>query len=65
MRITLAAIIVAAASGFFNTSSASAALTNGVARVGAVMNQTNQVTQVAGGCGAGRHRGPRGGCIRN
>jgi hypothetical protein len=64
MRTTLAAIIVAAASCLFNASSASAALTNGAAVV-RVTHQLNQVTQVAGGCGAGRHRGPRGGCIRN
>jgi hypothetical protein len=27
--------------------------------------KSHQVTQIAGGCGAGRHRGPRGACIRN
>jgi hypothetical protein len=26
--------------------------------------KSDQVTQVAGGCGAGRHRGPGGRCIR-
>jgi hypothetical protein len=25
----------------------------------------SMVTTVAGGCGPGRHRGPRGGCLRN
>jgi hypothetical protein len=65
MPTVLAAIIITAGCGFLGASSASAMPTNGVATVGVIIHQTNQVTQVAGGCGAGRHRGPRGGCIRD
>jgi hypothetical protein len=31
----------------------------------APLSQPSEVTQVAGGCGSGWHRGPHGGCLRN
>lgn len=32
---------------------------------GAATTQPTDIIQVAGGCGAGWHRGPYGGCLRN
>ena len=64
MRAILAAVIVAVGMGALGASSALASPANGAAIVKAA-DQTSQVVAVAGGCGRGWHRGPRGGCRRN
>jgi hypothetical protein len=64
MRVILAAVIVAVGLGTLGASSALASPANGAAIVKAA-DETSQVVAVAGGCGRGWHRGPRGGCRRN
>jgi hypothetical protein len=64
MRAILAAVIVVVGMGALGASSALAGPANGAAIVKAA-NDTSQVVTMAGGCGRGWHRGPRGGCRRN
>ena len=64
MRAIFVAVIVAMGLGVLGAASAGAVVINGAAILQA-SDQTSQVIAVAGGCGRGWHRGPRGGCRRN
>jgi len=64
MRAILVAMIIAAGVAMLGSGGASAVPANGAAILQA-SDQTGQVIAVAGGCGRGWHRGPRGGCRRN
>jgi len=57
-------MIIAAGVAMLGSGGASAVPANGAAILQA-SDQTGQVIAVAGGCGRGWHRGPRGGCRRN
>ena len=64
MRALLAAAIVAVGMGVLGVSNALASAANGAA-IAKAADETSQVVGVAGGCGRGWHRGPRGRCWRN
>lgn len=64
MRAILAAAIVAVGVDTLGASNALASPANGAAIVKAA-DETSQVVAVAGRCGRGWHRGPRGRCRRN
>ncbi len=64
MRYLVLAIVMAAGVSLIGIAGASAAPANGQA-IGQAADHSSSITQVMGGCGAGWHRGPRGGCRRN
>lgn len=64
MRILSVSLFLAGAIALLGMSAASAAAANNAA-IAKASSQANLVISVAGGCGRGWHRGPRGRCIRN
>jgi hypothetical protein len=64
MRYALLAIVVAAGMSLLGTMGASAAPANGQA-ISQLADHSSNITDVAGGCGRGWHRGPHGHCRRN
>ena len=64
MRHLVLGLIVAAGLSVVGSFDASAAPANGQA-IAQAADQASSVTDVAGGCGRGWHRGPHGGCRRN
>jgi hypothetical protein len=64
MRHLVLGLIVAAGVSVVGSFGASAAPANGHA-IAQAADQASSVTDVAGGCGRGWHRGPHGGCRRN
>jgi hypothetical protein len=54
-------LVVAAGVALFAVGSASAVPANGRA-ISKAVDEVKAMTPVAGGCGVGWHRGPRGGC---
>jgi hypothetical protein len=64
MRHIMVAIALALGVSFIGMAGASATPANGNAMLQSA-DQSSVVTQVAGGCGRGWHRGPHGHCRRN
>ena len=64
MRHLVLGLIVAAGVSVVGSVGASAVPADGQA-IAQAADQANSVTDVAGGCGRGWHRGPHGGCRRN
>jgi hypothetical protein len=64
MRYGLLAIVMAAGLSLLGVTSGSAAPANGQA-ISQQADQSSLVTDVAGGCGRGWHRGPHGHCRRD
>lgn len=64
MRYLVIATVMAAGVSLLAAAGASAAPANGPA-IAQQADHSSVITDVAGGCGRGWHRGPRGGCRRN
>ena len=62
MRHMVLAIVIAAGVSLVGIAGASAVPANSQA-ISQIADHSSQVTKVAGGCGRGWHRGPRGRCI--
>lgn len=65
MRKLLFAACLAASASFLAVSSASAAPATGSAAIARAVDQTSDLSAVAGGCGRGWHRNWRGRCVPN
>ena len=64
MRHLVLAIVMAAGVSLIGVAGASAAPANGQSMLKAA-DHVSFITQVAGGCGVGFHRGPNGRCVPN
>ncbi len=64
MRHILFAVTAALGMSLLGAAAVSAAPANGQA-ISQQADHTSPITDVAGGCGRGFHRGPHGGCRRN
>jgi hypothetical protein len=62
MRYLMTAIVIAASLSLIGTAAVSAAPANGQS-IAKAIDRANYVTDVAGGCGDGRHRDRFGHCV--